>query len=219
MSPPGKNSNLDSWDALRRDRDRWAQLAMDQAEYIRQLEQEITNYQKQLNMQQDQTKGAFINYGTFIAEQHNEIHDNDHCPIYVCPPNNTSSTDPDNRQDKDSRIKKLFLTPDGIEDIPRTNEERNRFLNYLTEHHWSKRQLDCSRDNPLIKAIVCFCIKWQQLKYIKKKTSPTAIVRFLTDTCGIECASDEIAVSAHIGRLLKVDYDKDVFFDVCDYFN
>ena len=69
------------------------------------------------------------------------------------------------------------------------------------------------------RSIVCFCIKWQQLKYIEKKTSPTAIVRFLTDTCGIECASDEIAVSAHIGRLLKVDYDKEVFFDVCDYFN
>ncbi len=41
MPPPDKNSTFDSWDALRRDRDRWAQLAMDQAEYIRQLEERI----------------------------------------------------------------------------------------------------------------------------------------------------------------------------------
>lgn len=219
MSPPGKNSNLDSWDALRRDRDRWAQLAMDQAEYIRQLEQQITNYQKQLNMQQDQTKGAFINYGTYIAEQHNEIHDNNHCPIYVCPPNNTSSTDPDNRQDKDSRIKKLFLNPDGIEDIPRTEEERNRFLNFLSEHHWSQRQIDCSRDNPINKSIVCFYAKWKHLKYIHPRTGPAPLLRFLTDTCALQCAAEDRAISAILGKMLKSDYDPDIFYDVCDYFN
>ena len=160
---------------------------------------------------------------TLIAEQNNEyhtdIHDNTNCPIYGCPTHPSSPASPTVKPENDARTKKLFLTPDGIEDMQRTEEEKNRFLNFLTEHHWSQRQLDCSRDNPLIKAIVCFCVKWQQLKFIEKKTSPTAIVRFLTDTCRLECASDETAVSAHIGRLLKPDYDKDVFFDVCDYFN
>ncbi len=56
MPPPDKNSTFDSWDALRRDRDRWAQLAINQAEYIRQLEQQVVNYQQQLNMQQEQIK-------------------------------------------------------------------------------------------------------------------------------------------------------------------
>lgn len=47
MKPPDEHST-DLPDALRRDRDRWAQLAMDQAEYIRQLEQEVQAYKNQL---------------------------------------------------------------------------------------------------------------------------------------------------------------------------
>ncbi len=40
MKPPDDHST-DLLDALRRDRDRWAQMAMEQAEYIRQLEERI----------------------------------------------------------------------------------------------------------------------------------------------------------------------------------
>ena len=184
-----------------------------------QLTKEVITLKTQLKMKENQQSSApvFNIAGDFI-----DIHDNNHCNIYATEPRGEetdSQSLPKRKGDADQRTKRLFLTPDGIEDVARTTEESNRFRNYLTEHHWSQRQLDCSRDNPLIKAIVCFCVKWQQLKFIEKKTSPTAIVRFLTDTCGLECASDETAVSAHIGRLLKIDYDKDVFFDVCDYFN
>ena len=41
MPLPDQHSNFDPLEALRRDRDRWAQMAMDQAEYIRQLEKRI----------------------------------------------------------------------------------------------------------------------------------------------------------------------------------
>ena len=41
MPQPDQHSNFDPLEALRRDRDRWAQMAMDQAEYIRQLEERI----------------------------------------------------------------------------------------------------------------------------------------------------------------------------------
>ena len=41
MPLPDQHSNFEPLEALRRDRDRWAQLAMDQAEYIRQLEKRI----------------------------------------------------------------------------------------------------------------------------------------------------------------------------------
>jgi hypothetical protein len=40
MKPPEDHST-DLLDALRRDRDRWAQMAMEEAEYIRQLEEHI----------------------------------------------------------------------------------------------------------------------------------------------------------------------------------
>lgn len=118
-----------------------------------------------------------------------------------------------------NRLKKLFIAPDGNEYTQRTEEERNRFLNYLADHHLGKRQLDCSRDNPIIKAIACFCVKWKRLKYIDSKPSPAAVLRFLTETCGITCAAENEALSTFIGRTLKAEYDKNVFYDVEDYFN
>ena len=117
-----------------------------------------------------------------------------------------------------SRQKKLFSTTEGDENQQRTTEESNRFMNYLSDHHLGQRQLDCSRDNPIIKAIICFCVKWKRLKYIDKP-SPAAVLRFLTETCGISCAAEAEALSTFIGRMLKTDYDKNVFCDVEDYFN
>ena len=116
----------------------------------------------------------------------------------------------------DARTKKLFMT-DGIENMQRTEGEKNRFLNYLAEHHWGKRQVDCYKDNPINKAIVCFCVKWKRLKYIDKP-SPAAVYRFLTETCHLECAAETDAITASLGRLLKADYDKETFYDVENYF-
>lgn len=123
----------------------------------------------------------------------------------------------DAKPSNDTRTKRLFLTPDGIDDMQRTEEEKNRFRNYLTDHHLGQRQLDCSADNPIHKAIVCFCVKWKRLKYIDKP-SPAAVLRFLTETCGISCASEPSALCTLLGRLFKSEYDKEVFFDVEDYF-
>ena len=186
---------------------------------------EILTLKKQLKMKNEEQKCrpnfTIENHGslTFIAEQSNDIHDNNNCPIYVCPPNDSSSLSsaPGVRPENDSRTKKLFLTPDGIEDLQRTEEEKNRFLNYLADHHWSQRQIDCYKDNPVNKAIICFCIKWKRLKYINK-SSPAAIHRFLTETCRLTCASETAAITASLGRLLKADYDKDTFDDVENYF-
>lgn len=130
----------------------------------------------------------------------------------------SSSPAPDNRPPKDARTKRLFLTPDGDEDYSRTTEERNRFLNYLSDHHLSQRQLDCSRDNPVIKAIICFSHKWKRLRYLTKP-APAALLRFLTDTCRLSLAADSEAIAALLGRMLKTDYDKEVYYDVDTYFN
>ena len=47
MKPPDEHS-IDILEALRRDRDRWAQTAMEQAEYIRQLEEEVSTLKQQI---------------------------------------------------------------------------------------------------------------------------------------------------------------------------
>lgn len=120
------------------------------------------------------------------------------------------------RERVDSRTKKLFMT-DGAEDVERTEGEKNRFLNYLAEHHLGQRQVDCYKDNPINKAIVCFCVKWKRLRYIDKP-SPAAVYRFLTETCHLECSAESDAITASLGRLLKADYDKETFYDVENYF-
>lgn len=48
MPPPDSHRIFDPWEALRRDRDRWAQMAMEQAEYIRQLEEELSSLKQQI---------------------------------------------------------------------------------------------------------------------------------------------------------------------------
>ena len=220
MSPPDTHSPYDPFDALRRDRDRWAQTAMEQAQYIRQLEEQVNYYKTQSKtMETSEAKTTINNYGTYIAELNNDIHDNHNCPIYACPTKDEAYSQPlpKRRGDTDQRTKKLFMT-DGVEDMQRMEEEHNRFRNYLAEHHLGQRQLDCSRDNPINKAIVCFCAKWKRLKYIDSKPSPAAVLRFLTETCGISCAADTEALSSLLGRMLKAEYDKDIFYDVEEYF-
>lgn len=186
-----------------------------------ELEDEITKYKNLLDMKDQQAKGGTTinNYGTYIAELNNDIHDNNNCQIYAVPTSEESGVrnQESGRVKVETRTKKLFMT-DGMEDMQRTEEECNRFRNYLAEHHLGQRQLDCSRDNPINKAIVCFCAKWKRLKYIDSKPSPAAVLRFLTETCGISCAADTGALSSLLGRMFKAEYDKDIFYDVEEYF-
>lgn len=219
MSPPDTHSLYDPFDALRRDRDRWAQTAMEQAQYIRQLEEQVNYYKTQSKtMETSEAKTIINNYGTYIAEQHNDIHDNHNCQIYAVPTSEESGgrNQESGRVKVETRTKKLFMS-DGAEDMQHTEEERNRFLNYLAEHHLGQRQVDCYKDNPINKAIVCFCVKWKRLKMIDKP-SPAAVYRFLTETCHLECAAETDAITASLGRLLKADYDKETFYDVENYF-
>ena len=185
-----------------------------------ELEDVITKYKNLLDMKDQQAKGGTTinNYGTYIAELNNDIHDNNNCPIYACPTNDEAYFQPLTKRkgNTDQRTKKLFMT-DGAEDLERTEGERNRFLNYLAEHHLGQRQVDCYKDNPINKAIVCFCVKWKRLKMIDKP-SPAAVYRFLTETCHLECAAETDAITASLGRLLKADYDKETFYDVENYF-
>lgn len=161
---------------------------------------------------------------TMENQQNNQYN---HCIIYNAPVYNTTNNysyaapaqpneEPHVESRENGRMKKLFMI-DGAEDLERTEEERNRFMNYLSDHHLGQRQLDCSRDNPIIKAIICFCVKWKRLKYIDKP-SPAAVYRFLTETCHLGSAAEPDAITAGLGRMLKAEYDKDTFDDVEEYF-
>lgn len=116
--------------------------------------------------------------------------------------------------EKESRLKQLF------DDPQRTSEESNRFLNFLSDHNISSRLIDSSQDNPILKAVVCFCVKWRNLRYIEANYSPNAVVRFMFETCKLNKDSvEERAISNRLRDMLKKDYDKELYYDVCLYFN
>ena len=124
-----------------------------------------------------------------------------------------SSVSPESHSEKEPRLKQLF------DDPKRTEEESNRFLNFLSDHNISSRLIDSSQDNPILKAVVCFCVKWRNLRYIESKYSPSAVLRFLTDTCSLQ--TDRVAdraIANALGVMIKNGYDKVLYQDVCDYF-
>lgn len=124
-----------------------------------------------------------------------------------------SSPTSNNRPEKEPRLKQLF------DDPQRASEESNRFLNFLSDHNISSRLIDSSQDNPILKAVVCFCVKWRNLRYIESKYSPSAVLRFLTDTCSLQ--TDRVAdraIANALGVMIKNGYDKVMYEDVCDYF-
>ena len=123
-------------------------------------------------------------------------------------------TAPRESAEKESRLKQLF------DDPQRTSEESNRFLNFLSDHNISSRLIDSSQDNPILKAVVCFCVKWRNLRYIEANYSPNAVVRFMFETCKLNKDSvEERAISNRLRDMLKKDYDKELYYDVCLYFN
>lgn len=128
-------------------------------------------------------------------------------------PDTSSSVSPESHSEKEPRLKQLF------DDPQRTAEESNRFLNFLSDHNISSRLIDSSQDNPILKAVVCFCVKWRNLRYIESKYSPSAVLRFLTDTCSLQ--TDRVAdraIANALGVMIKNGYDKVMYEDVCDYF-
>ena len=124
-----------------------------------------------------------------------------------------SSVKSESHSEKEPRLKQLF------DDPKRTEEESNRFLNFLSDHNIRSRLIDSSQDNPILKAVVCFCVKWRNLRYIESKYSPSAVLRFLTDTCSLQ--TDRVAdraIANALGVMIKNGYDKVMYEDVCDYF-
>ncbi len=123
-------------------------------------------------------------------------------------------TAPRESAEKESRLKQLF------DDPQRTTEECNRFMNYITDHKLNQTLIDSSQDNPILKAVVCFCVKWRNLRYIEANYSPNAVVRFMFETCKLNKDSvEERAISNRLRDMLKKDYDKELYYDVCLYFN
>ena len=54
--------------------------------------------------------------------------------------------------------------------------------------------------------------------YVVQPVSATALLRFLSDDCGIELATEPKPIANVLAKMLKADKDKDTFYNVCEYF-
>lgn len=206
--------------------------ALVQIELLQQENTRLTKHNKQLektikSMEQEQEQGQrpIVKkfYGPYIENNNlsggNQILAAEN--VYLPGAENVSISHAKNIQPSqtDSRLKRLFLTPDGNEDFERTEEERNRFRNFLSDHCLGQEILNSSQDHIILKAAVCFCTKWKSLHLIPTQVSAVAVVRFLIQTCGISNeGTSERAISNAVARMLKTTYDKNLYYEVQEYF-
>ncbi|MBR3407515.1 MAG: hypothetical protein IKG86_01585 [Paludibacteraceae bacterium] len=139
---------------------------------------------------------------------------------YSAPPSPEQDTCAFTPKDKRGpKFQFLFVDKNGDEDLKRTATEKDRFLRYLHDYQMDSLQLSSSKRDKLIKVVICFCKKWVENKITSPSLSPTAIVRFMTETCEIDRKANRVTIGNVIGQKLTAgEYDEDIYTSVCEYF-
>ncbi|MBQ1858757.1 MAG: hypothetical protein II605_01375 [Paludibacteraceae bacterium] len=170
---------------------------------------------KEMEAKQYQQYNAPVYQGCTFNDSHDTHY---HYGAQPASPHPSTEGKGEGTEQTDTRYKKLFCNAFGDEDTQRTNEEKQRVQRYIADHNLGNRQLDSARDNPLNRIAVCFCAKWLSLRYIGQPVSATALLRFLSDDCEIELATEPKPIANVLAKMLKADKDKEIFYDVCEYF-
>lgn len=160
------------------------------------------------------------NYNYAPGAIHNDYHQEINWNINLDKQERKNESDVSASENTEPALRKkfLFLDANGYEDISRRDEEKARVLRYISEHKYGNKELDGSSENPLNKMAVAFVLRWKEKKLIQN-FSPTALVRFLKDDCGLTCSVDDKTLANLLGRMVKRNEKNDVYYDVCDYFN
>lgn len=118
---------------------------------------------------------------------------------------------------------KQYLFIDGrptVENVQVRNEEKQRFMRYLSEHNLKGRKLTCVKTDTLNDVVICFVIKWKDKNITPKQPSGGAIFRFLTDECNLQSEVTEQSYSNEIKeRLRNNNYTIETMKKVNLYFN
>lgn len=118
---------------------------------------------------------------------------------------------------------KQYLFIDGkptVENVQVRNEEKQRFMRYLSEHNLKNRKLTCVKTDTLNAVIVCFLEKWREKGYTAEHPSGGAVFRFLTEECGINSEVTEQSYSNEIrDRMREKNHEYETMSKVETYFN
>ena len=99
------------------------------------------------------------------------------------------------------------------------NEEKQRFMRYLSDHKMSGRKLTCEKNDTLNDVVTCFVIKWQDKGLTAREPSGGAIFRFLTEECDLQSEVTGQSYSNKIKeRLREKNYTAETWKKVNPYF-
>lgn len=83
---------------------------------------------------------------------------------------------------------------DKIEDVENKRQQTTNFLQYLTDYKLLDKEISASKNDEILKAIVCFIKKWGKKMYTLSQPSVPAITRFLKQDCKLKFGVDEQTV-------------------------
>lgn len=87
--------------------------------------------------------------------------------------------------------------------------EKQRFMNYLSEHKMGNRELSSNKDDMLNEMITCFITEWAERNMLVDNYSGAAIFRFLHEDCKIKANITEKTYSNKIKkRIRNKDYNQ-----------
>ena len=126
------------------------------------------------------------------------------------------------------RIASALINKDNIEDIPSSDhpssadtkkrgprekslfidettaeQEKNRFLSFLSLHNFGQHDFDSSEENSGNQIAVCFFRQWQRRNLLNHKVSGTALMRFLKDECALSITVEERAFGNALAKMIS----------------
>ncbi|WP_036876350.1 hypothetical protein [Xylanibacter oryzae] len=107
----------------------------------------------------------------------------------------------------------LFMDVNGIKDQNITTHNVAAFTGFLAQHHsTSSVLLETKKDNYIAKVFVSFYRRWMNNGCVERTVNGSACYRFLTEDCGLPCATTEKTFSNWIKLKIKDD-DADIILD------
>lgn len=107
----------------------------------------------------------------------------------------------------------LFMDANGIKDENLTMHNVAAFTGFLAQHHsTSSVLLETKKDNYIAKVFVSFYRRWMNNGCVERTVNGSACYRFLTEDCGLPCATTEKTFSNWIKLKIKED-DADIILD------
>lgn len=149
----------------------------------------------------------------------NDIHDNNNCTIITGKAQDISEDVERDFTHKGAPSRYLFCVggDDKIENVENKQQQTDNFLHYLADYKLLDKEISASKNNEILKAVVCFVKQWGQKGLTKPVPAVPPIIRFLKQDCQLKCQVDEQTV-INVLRNMMGECDSTILEQVKEYF-